>query len=116
METLEILRKNASIRMEKYETEESSKGYWTDEECRAFWAGVFDALCMTIRLLKQKVKTKTNTYDYEETPIKCQGCGARCFGLVKNIVHKRKIVCFVCPVCEQELHYALLELTGQIEH
>lgn len=57
-----------------------------------------------------------NAYEYEETPIKCEDCNARCFGIVKNLGHKRKIVHFICPVCEQELHYALLALTGQMEH
>ena len=57
-----------------------------------------------------------NNYNYEETPIRCEDCNALRFAIVRNFERARQIVCFVCPVCEQELHYALLALTGQIEH
>jgi len=65
--------------------------------------------------LELKEERKMKNYGYEETPIRCEDCNAQCFAIVRNLERARQIVRFVCPVCEQELHYALLSLTGQIE-
>ena len=65
--------------------------------------------------LELKEERKMKNYGYEETPIRCEDCNALCFAIVRNLERARQIVWFVCPVCEQELHYALLSLTGQIE-
>jgi len=55
-------------------------------------------------------------YSYEETPIHCGNCSTRLFALAKcsNPIGNIKIVQFLCPVCDKELHYALLTLTNQI--
>jgi len=54
-------------------------------------------------------------YEYVETPVKCDACHARLFALARifqrHLQRHRKIVWFICPVCDQELHFALRYLT-----